>query len=112
MDHPESGGAQQAVPFTTLFSGVLLINVFYWMGADRMLRALVIPRRTHRPHHYFLEEPEKVVVAPGAIDMTGLMITPRAVDFEKLDADTVRRIYNEVAFSDALPESVKKHFGL
>lgn len=89
-----------------------LINVFYWMGADRMLRALVIPRRTHRPHHYFLEEPEKVVVAPGAIDMTGLMITPRAVDFEKLDADTVRRIYNEVAFSDALPESVKKHFGL
>lgn len=89
-----------------------LINVFYWMGADRMLRALVVPRRAHRSHHYFLEGTGRVVVAPGAIDMTGLMITPRSEDFEKLDVDTVRGIYAEVAFADSLPEPIKKHFGV
>lgn len=89
-----------------------LINVFYWMGADRMLRALVIPRRAHRPHHYFLDGPDRVVTAPGAIDMTGLIITPRREDFDKLDADTVRGIYGDVAFADALPDSIKQHFRL
>lgn len=89
-----------------------LINIYYWMGKERMLRALVIPRRCHRPHHYFLEGPERVVVAPGAIDMTGLMITPRPEDFHKLDSETVRGIYAEVAFADKLPDAVKQHFGL
>lgn len=89
-----------------------LTNVFYWMGAEGLLRAIVIPRRSHRPHHYFQNEPERIVVAPGAIDMTGLMITPRPEDFEKIDAPTVRDIYAEVAFADRLPQEIKLHFGL
>lgn len=89
-----------------------LINVFYWMGADGYLRAIVVPRRSHRPHHYFLEGDDRIVVAPGAIDMTGLMITPRKEDFERLDAPTVREIYSEVAFADRLPEEIKAHFEL
>ena len=32
------GGAQQAVPFTTLFSGVLLINVFYWCTNQQIIQ--------------------------------------------------------------------------
>ncbi len=77
-----------------------------------MLRAAVVPRRAHRPHHYFMEGTDRIVVAPGAIDMTGLMITPRPEDFEKLDAATVREIYSEVAFAAELPEAIKTHFGL
>lgn len=89
-----------------------LINVFYWIGADRMLRAMVVPRRAHRPESYFLDDPGRIVVAPGAIDMTGIIITPRQEDFDKLSEETVRRIYTDVAFAHALPDSVKQHFGL
>lgn len=90
-----------------------LINVFFWIGDDRLLRAIVIPRRQHRPHFYFEEEAEKrIVVAPGAIDMTGLLIAPRAEDFDKIDEPTLRQIYSEVAFADTLPESITKHFSL
>lgn len=89
-----------------------LINVFYWMGADGLMRAVVVPRKAHRPHHYYLDDPERIVVAPGAIDMTGLMITPRTEDFEKLNSDTVRQMYGEVAFADCLPKEISQHFGL
>ena len=89
-----------------------LINVFYWMGDDGMLRAVVVPRLSHRPHHYLEDEPDRIVVGPGAIDMAGLMITPRPQDYERLDARLVREIYSEVAFADRLPEPIRQHFGL
>lgn len=116
---PDSEGARMLMRIASAFGidadGKIdqgLINVFYWMGADGLLRAAVVPRRAHRPHHYFMEGADRVVVAPGAIDMTGLMITPRPEDFEKLDAATVREIYSEVAFAAELPEAIKTHFGL
>ena len=89
-----------------------LINVFYWMGDDGMLRAVVVPRLSHRPHHYLNDEPDRIVVGPGAIDMAGLMITPRPQDYERLDAPLVKEIYSEVAFADRLPEPIRQHFGL
>lgn len=89
-----------------------LINVFYWMGDDGMLRAAVVPRRSHRSHHYFADEPDRIVVAPGAIDMTGLMITPRPQDYERLDTGLIKDIYSEVAFADSLPQPVRQHFDL
>lgn len=89
-----------------------LINVFFWMGADGLLRSIVIPRRRHRSHHYFLKDPERIVVAPGAIDMTGLLITPRQEDFDRIDARTLKEIYAETAFADNLPQDVRDHFKL
>jgi GNAT superfamily N-acetyltransferase len=58
---------------------------------------IVFPRRKHRPAVYFKEGEARRVVSPGAIDMGGLLITPRAQDFERLDAATVVEIYREVS---------------
>lgn len=87
-----------------------LINVFFWIGDDRLLRAVIVPRLSHRPHHYFLEGDDRIVVAPGAIDMTGLMITPRREDYDRIDSATMRQIYAEVAFADRLPDEIKRYF--
>lgn len=87
-----------------------LTNVFFWMGNDGLLRTVVVPRRQHRPSHYFLEDPQRIVVAPGAIDMTGLVIVPRREDYERIDADTLRQIYAEVAFADRLPDAIRQWF--
>ena len=48
-----------------------------------------------------------MVISPGAIDMTGLMIVPREEDFERIDATTTARIYAEVAFADRIPQQIK-----
>lgn len=88
-----------------------LINVFFWMGRNGVLRTVIIPRRRHRPSQYFLENAsERLVVAPGAIDMTGIMITPRRDDYERIDAATMNDIYRQVAFADSLPIEILTHF--
>ena len=73
-----------------------LINVFcsYEKGRWQVISFL---RRKHRPAAYFSEGNQRIFVSPGAIDMAGVVITPKLADFENLDGDTVRDIYREVS---------------
>jgi hypothetical protein len=46
-----------------------------------------------------------VLVSPGAIDLAGLVITPRREDFERLDAQRLRSIFDQVCLPPAdLPD--------
>lgn len=65
---------------------------------------VVFPRRKHRPDIYFKEGDARVVVSPGAIDMGGVLITPVAKDFERLDAAAVESIYREVSLEGGIVE--------
>jgi len=56
----------------------------------------IIPRSKHRPDCYYAQDPERRTVSPGAIDMFGLVITPRQEDFESLDERQVLDIYRQV----------------
>lgn len=87
-----------------------LVNAFFWIGSDSLLRIAVIPRRAHRPPHYFREEAERYVISPGALDMAGLLVIPRKEDFERIDTIVAREIYSAVAFPDKLPEEIRKTF--
>lgn len=89
-----------------------LVNAFFWIGADGLLRTAVVPRRRHRPACYDADDPTRMVVSPGAIDMAGIIVTPREEDYARLDADKARAIYSEVAFADALPASARQWFGI
>lgn len=75
-----------------------LKNVFFWIGPDSLLRAIVIPRKAHRPKCYNLPEPDCRMVSPGAIDMAGIIILPRVEDFEQLTEEEVNDIYSQTAF--------------
>lgn len=73
-----------------------MVNVLVWMDGARRLRIVVIPRKRHRPDCYFAEDEEKrCLVSPGAVDMAGLLILPRKEDFDKLDSNWIRRIYDQ-----------------
>ncbi|MDP2853151.1 MAG: DUF4922 domain-containing protein [Smithellaceae bacterium] len=61
------------------------------------LRLTVFLRRKHRPDAYYTESEDRIFVSPGAIDMAGVIITPLLKDFENLNCDTVRNIYQEVS---------------
>lgn len=87
-----------------------LLNSFMWIDESGLLRIVIIPRRAHRPDCYFSEESLKRIVSPGAIDMAGIIITPREEDFMALTDEDIRRIYAEVAFADGLPSGIKSRF--
>ena len=77
-----------------------MLNIVVWRQGDDYL-SVVFPRRKHRPACYHAEGAAQRLVSPGALDMAGLIITPRQEDFEQLDAATATAILREVAVSDA-----------
>lgn len=80
-----------------------MMNILAWKqtraadGAERIV-SLVIPRSKHRPDCYFDEGDKQILVSPGAIDMGGLLITPREEDFRKMDGQTAKNIIAECGF--------------
>ncbi len=57
---------------------------------------LVIPRRAHRPLCYHAEGKRQFLISPGALDMCGLIVTPRAEDYERLTPSKAIDILCEV----------------
>ena len=56
----------------------------------------IIPRGKHRPDCYYAEGKGKILVSPGAVDMFGLVITPRKEDFKRLSEKDILDIYRQV----------------
>lgn len=69
------------------------INAMMWKEGDELV-ALIIPRRKHRPECYGTETGQHLI-SPGALDMAGLIVTPRHEDFESLTAQEVKDIITE-----------------
>ena len=67
---------------------------------------MVIPRAEHRPACYYATDGCRRLVSPGALDMSGLVITPRREDFLNITADEAAEILREVALSREEAESV------
>lgn len=102
-------------PDADLFSGGAdepMMNVICWAqqasetSAVPKTVAVVIPRSKHRPGCYHAEGAAQRMVSPGAIDMCGLVITPRQEDFERLDGESAARILGEVGLADSECDAV------
>ena len=63
---------------------------------NRKVCLLVLPRRAHRPYCYNAEGDAKYLISPGALDMCGLTVTPRAEDYERLTTSKAIDILCEV----------------
>ncbi len=71
------------------------MNVLSFNRNGQVMTA-IIPRSKHRPDCYYAEGDDKIMVSPGAVDMFGLVITPRKEDFESLTEKQVLDIYRQV----------------
>lgn len=74
------------------------MNVIAW-NDNGVLTTIVFLRSKLRPECYFAEAGEQLLVSPGAVDMCGLLITPRKEDFDKLSAEKAAAILREVTIS-------------
>ena len=72
-----------------------LRNVFCWKDSEGRIRMIVVPRQKHRPS-CFGRGDGQLLVAPGAIDMAGIVILPREEDYNKIDEQQIKNIYQEV----------------
>lgn len=78
------------------------MNIIAWHDKkDNKTTVVIIPRSKHRPKCYSLTGKEHHMVSPGALDMGGLIITPRKEDYDGLDADTAAEILAEVGITDS-----------
>ncbi|MBR1788319.1 MAG: DUF4922 domain-containing protein [Bacteroidaceae bacterium] len=81
------------------------MNVICWRqdwgaGRDDEIVTLVFPRKKHRPECYSAAGSGQVLVSPGALDMAGLIITPREEDFRKLTYERAASILQEVTMTE------------
>ncbi len=77
-----------------------MLNIVSWMDNGQQL-SVIFPRGKHRPDCYYADnENNRFIVSPGALDMAGLIITPRKGDFEHLTEKVAIDILREVSLSD------------
>ena len=72
-----------------------MMNIVSWRSNDDFL-SVVFPRTKHRPDCYYKEGNEQFIISPGALDMAGLIITPRQEDYERLTPEIALGILDEI----------------
>jgi Domain of unknown function (DUF4922) len=75
---------------------------------------IIFLRSKHRSSHYYLKGKKRIIISPAAIDLGGICVVPIQKDFERLDEELIREIYNEVFISNEafeyIKSSMKKNF--
>lgn len=77
-----------------------MMNIMAWSEkstADEYERivSVILPRAKHRPDCYYAKDNQQVMVSPGALDMGGMLITPREEDFNRMTPELARSIIQE-----------------
>ena len=72
-----------------------MMNIITWYEAGQWITH-VFPRKKHRPDCFFAEDDTHMIITPGAVDMGGVLITPLEKDFEKITAEMIHNVLDEV----------------
>ncbi len=81
------------------------MNLITWrqeggIGREDEIVTVIFPRKKHRPDCYRGEGETQLIISPGALDMGGLVITPREEDFYKLTPKLAADILKEVTLTE------------
>ena len=85
-----------------------MMNIICSYNIDIGWNVILFLRSKHRPECFFREDHEKILVSPAAIDLGGVLVTPREEDFLKMDKELVRKILDEVFFNKETFSSLTK----
>ncbi len=85
-----------------------MMNIVSWRK-DEEYYSVVFLRGKHRPDCYYAEGADQFIISPGALDMAGLIITPRQEDFERLTPEKALGILSEVSLSKDQLQQVIDH---
>lgn len=75
---------------------------------------IIFLRNKHRPESFYKKDPDRMLISPAAIDLGGILVTPREEDFVKTNKEFIDQIFNEVSLDretfSLLAEKVKTEF--
>lgn len=75
-----------------------MINIISFIENNKYI-IHVFPRKLHRPWQFSAKGKAQLLVSPGAVDMAGMIITPRKEDFDKIDRNDIEDIYSQVSIA-------------
>jgi hypothetical protein len=73
-----------------------MLNILSYYEADEGWSVILIPREKHRPSCFFEEDPKKLLISPATVEMSGIIVTARESDFERITSKDIEVIFNEV----------------
>lgn len=73
-----------------------LMNIISFYDNEIGWRIIIFLRSKHRSNHFFQQGDNKIMVSPAAIDLGGVCIFPRKIDFEKVNLSLIQEIFSEV----------------
>ena len=76
-----------------------MMNIVSWRQGEDFL-SVIFPRKKHRPDCYFEEDDKQMMVSPGALDMSGLLITPRQEDYQRMTPEMAVNILRECSLNE------------
>ncbi len=79
-----------------------LMNIVSFYNEEFGWRIIIFLRAKHRSHHYFEEGEKKILVSPAAIDLGGVCILPREEDFNKVNEELIKEIFDEVFIDNSI----------
>ena len=72
------------------------VNLFCEYKNDQWVFT-IFPRIQHRPRQFFSEGDDRLMMSPGAIDMTGHLIAAREEDFNKITKEVIINIFQQIS---------------
>jgi len=72
-----------------------MMNILAWYETGKWI-VCIFPRKKHRPACYSAKGEANLLISPAAVDLGGVFITPLEKDFEKITAEDISKILNEV----------------
>ncbi|MGA7721930.1 MAG: DUF4922 domain-containing protein [Ignavibacteriaceae bacterium] len=91
----------------TKFEDEPMLNILASFSEKNNWRVIIFLREKHRPWCYYAPGDNKILISPAAVDLGGVCITPREVDFSKITKENLVEIFNEVNIGDDLFIAVK-----
>ncbi|MDR0824702.1 MAG: DUF4922 domain-containing protein, partial [Prevotella sp.] len=76
-----------------------MMNILTWYE-NGIWYSCVFPREKHRPHCFFAEGDDNLLISPAAVDLGGVFITPLEKDFNKITSDDIKSILKEICISN------------
>ena len=67
---------------------------------DNQWEVILFPRAKHRPDCFHERGDTQLLISPGAIDMAGVVVVPRKTDYERMTAEILEGIYQEVTIRE------------
>lgn len=86
--------------------GEPMVNILAVADGEGRVEVTVIPRRAHRPDFYGTGEGQ-MLVSPASVDLAGVLILPREVDFKNINDDIIANLFSQVCYpvGDEVPRS-------